>query len=128
MDVVEQIEKVVKELDELDKYTSCLNQQLSIVDGKLQDVVHYIECNKINVLTCYNLVKKIKTLRVERRKIKEDMELSKRYDELKHKLATNMNNRKIILGELRGKKKQLNTEYKPRQYNEQDMEKILKGV
>lgn len=128
MDVVEQIEKVVKELDELDKYTSCLNQQLSIVDGKLQDVVHYIECNKINVLTCYNIVKKIKTLRVERRKIKEDMELSKTYDGLKHKLATNINNRKIILGELRGKKKQLNTEYKPRQYNEQDMEKILKGV
>lgn len=49
-------------------------------------------------------------------------------DELKHKMATNMNNRKNILGELRGKKKQLNTEYKPRQYNEQDMEKILKGV
>lgn len=128
MDVVEQIEKVVKELDELDKYTSCLNQQLSIVDGKLQDIVHYIECNKINVLTCYNLVKKIKTLRVERRKIKEDMELSKRYDELKHKLATNMNNRKNILGELRGKKKQLATEYKPRQYSKEEMENILKGV
>lgn len=90
--------------------------------------MHYIEYNKINVLTCYNLVKKIKTLRVERRKIKEDMELSKRYDELKHKLATNMNNRKIILGELRGKKKQLNTEYKPRQYNKEDIEKNLKGV
>lgn len=54
--------------------------------------------------------------------------MSKIYDKLKHKMATNMNNRKNILGELRGKKKQLNTEYKPRQYNEQDMEKILKGV
>lgn len=115
-------------LNELDVYDSGLEQKLKIVDGQTQDILHYIEHNKINMLTCYNLIKKIKTIRVERRKIKEDIEILKRYNELKQKLISNVDNRKIVLAEIYKKEKQLKTDYKNRQFSEEDIQNILKGV
>ena len=67
MNVITQINDIVDKLNELDVYDSGLEQKLKIVDGQTQDILHYIEHNKINMLTCYNLIKKIKTIRVERR-------------------------------------------------------------
>lgn len=128
MNVITQINDIVDKLNELDVYDSGLEQELKIVDGQTQDILHYIEHNKINMLTCYNLVKKIKTIRVERRKIKEDIEILKRYNELKQKMISNVDNRKIVLTEIYKKEKQLKTEYKNRQFSEEDIQNILKGV
>lgn len=128
MNVITQINDIVDKLNELDVYDSGLEQKLKIVDGQTQDILHYIEHNKINMLTCYNLIKKIKTIRVERRKIKEDIEILKRYNELKQKLISNVDNRKIVLAEIYKKEKQLKTDYKNRQFSEEDIQNILKGV
>ena len=128
MNVITQINDIVDKLNELDVYDSGLEQRLKIVDGQTQDILHYIEHNKINMLTCYNLIKKIKTIRVERRKIKEDIEILKRYNELKQKLISNVDNRKIVLTEIYKKEKQLKTDYKNRQFSEEDIQNILKGV
>ena len=128
MNVITQINDIVDKLNELDVYDSGLEQKLKIVDGQTQDILHYIEHNKINMLTCYNLIKKIKTIRVERRKIKEDIEILKRYNELKQKLISNVDNRKIVLTEIYKKEKQLKTDYKNRQFSEEDIQNILKGV
>ena len=128
MNVITQINDIVDKLNELDVYDSGLEQKLKIVDGQTQDILHYIEHNKINMLTCYNLIKKIKTIRVERRKIKEDIEILKRYNELKQKLISNVDNRKIVLAEIHKKEKQLKTDYKNRQFSEEDIQNILKGV
>lgn len=52
-----------------------LVEQLSIVDKKISDVCHYIESNNFSACDGYKLASLIKTLRQERRKIKNELEL-----------------------------------------------------
>lgn len=70
MNVVEEIKEIIAKLDKIDDYNNSLGDKLSVVDSKTQDLLHYIENNKINVLWCYRMLKEIKSLRQERRKIK----------------------------------------------------------
>ena len=98
-----------------------------MVDSKLQDLLHYIENNKINVLWCYRMIKEIKVLREERRKIKNDMELLSKYSEQKNKIISK-ENRQFLMTEIYKKEKLLGKNYTNKQYTEEEMQKILKGV
>lgn len=128
MNVIEEIKDIVDKIDRLDTYDSGLSQQLSTVNEKIQDLLHYIENNKINILWCYRMVNQLKQLRIERRKIKNDMEILTKFKENKTKLVSNIDNRKFLLVEVCKKEKSLNTTYKNRQYTEEELQKILKGV
>lgn len=112
-------------LNEVDEYSSTLVSKLSELDSKEQDLLHYIENNRINILWCYRMIKEIKTIREERRKVKNDMELMSRFNDIKTKITSSKDNRQIILTELHKKEKQLQTTYKNRQYSEEDMRKIV---
>lgn len=120
------ITDAVTVLNEIDDYNGTLVNRLSILDSKEQDLLHYIENNKINILWCYRMIKEIKTIREERRKVKNDMEMLYRYNEIKTKLMSK-ENRQFILAELHKKEKQLDTTYKNRQYTEEEMQDLLKG-
>lgn len=127
MDVMTKIAEAIDILNAIDKYDATLGNKLSELDCKEQDLLHHIEDNKINILWCYNIIKKIKEIRIERRKVKNDMELMSRYNDIKSKM-TSKENRQFILAELHKKEKQLQTTYKNRQYSEDDIRDILKGV
>ena len=114
-------------LNEIDEYNSTLTDKLSKLDSKEQDLLHYIENNKIHIFWCYRMIKEIKNIRIERRKIKNDMELLFRFNEIKTKIISK-ENRQFILAEIHKKKKQLQTVYKNRQYTEEELQKIIKGV
>ena len=86
-----------------------------------------IENNKINVLWCYRMLKEIKFLRQERRKIKNDMELLSKYNEHKNKIISK-DNRQFLLTEVYKKEKTLGKKYVNKQYTEDEMQKIIKGV
>lgn len=126
MDVMDKLTKAIDILNEVDEYASTLNDKLSVLDSKEQDLLHYIENNRINMLWCYFMVKEIKTIRVERRKVKNDMELVSRFNDIKTRI-TSKDNRRFIVAELHKKLKQLNTTYKNRQYTEEDMMNVLRG-
>lgn len=126
MDVMAKITETVTLLNSIDEYGSTLINKLSELDSKEQDILHHIENKPISILWCYNVVRKIKDLRIERRKVKNDMELMSKYNEIKSKM-TSKENRQFILAELHKKEKVLNSEYKNRQYTEEDMQNILKG-
>ena len=128
MDVLKEITQIVEKLNELDKYDSGLPQLLSEVDEREQDLLHYIEKNKINMLWCYKYVKELKTIREKRRNIKNDMERINKLKEHKTKLISTIDNRQLLLTELNKREKQLNCPYKNRRYTEEEMQKILKGV
>ena len=68
MDIVNKLAQTVDLLNEVDDYASTLTSKLSELDSKEQDLLHYIENNKINMLWCYRMVKQIKTIREARRK------------------------------------------------------------
>lgn len=127
MDVIEEIKNIVDKLDRIDDYSDSLSDKLSVVDSKLQDLLHYIENNKINILWCYRMIKEIKVLREERRKIKNDMELLSKYSEQKNKIISK-ENRQFLMTEIYKKEKLLGKNYTNKQYTEEEMQKILKGV
>lgn len=127
MDVINKITEAVDLLNEVDDYGSTLVSKLSELDSKEQDLLHYIENNKISILWCYRMIKQIKTLREERRKVKNDMELVYKFNEVKTKMISGKENRQFMMVDLRKKEKQLQTTYKNRQYSEEDIQKIIGG-
>lgn len=127
MDVMAKIKEALDILNVIDEYGNSLNGKLSDLNQQQQDILHYIENNKISMLWCYNIVKKIKDIRVERRKIKNDIELITKYNELKNRLSSK-DSRAFILTELHKKDKSLQTIYKNRKYSEEDIRDILKGI
>lgn len=128
MDVLKTIAEIVDKLNELDNYDNGLSQLLSECDEKEQDLLHYIENNKINMLWCYKYVRELKNIREKRRNIKNDMERIMKFKEQKTKLASTIDNRQLMIAELNKREKQLNCPYKNRRYTEEELQKILKGV
>lgn len=127
MDIIEEITEIIEKLNIVDGYCNNLNNELNVLDEKTQDLLHYIENNKISAFSCYRIIKELKEIRQRRRKVKQDIELSKKYQEHKNRLAS-FDHRQFLLTELHKKEKQLQTEYKNRVYTEEDIQKILKGV
>lgn len=127
MNVTEEIKEVVERLDRLDEYNTSLTDNLSELDCKQQDLLHYIENNKINVLWCYRMLKEIKQIRQKRRKVKNDMELLSKYNEQKTKIISK-DNRQFLLTEIYKKEKMLSKNYTNKQYTDEEMQKIIKGV
>lgn len=128
MDVLREITEIVEKLNEIDNYDSSLSQLLSECNEKEQDLLHYIENNKINMLWCYKYVRELKNVREKRRNIKNDIERIIKFKEQKTKLASTIDNRQLMLAELNKREKQLNCPYKNRRYTEEELQKILKGV
>lgn len=127
MDVIEEINEVVKRLNKIDEYNSTLADNLSELDCKQQDLLHYIENTKVSVLWVYRMIKELKNVRINRRKVKNDMELLSKFNEQKTKLLSK-ENRQFMLAEIHKKEKMLGKKYTNKQYSEEELQKILRGV
>ena len=125
MNIVEEVKEIISKLNAIDNYNSSLSQQLSVIDKKQQDILHLIESQKISAFEAYRIIKELRQVRIERRKIKNDMELLRVYDENKNKLSSN-ENRQFLLHEVCKKEKNLNTEYKYQEYTKEELESIIK--
>ena len=125
MNIVEEVKEIISKLNAIDSYNSSLSQQLSVIDKKQQDILHLIESQKISAFEAYRIIKELRQVRIERRKIKNDMELLRVYDENKNKLSSN-ENRQFLLHEVCKKEKNLNTEYKYQEYTKEELESIIK--
>lgn len=126
MDLIEEIKEVVERLNNIENYCSLLNDKLSNEDLKAQDLLHLIEENKIGAFQCYRLIKELKKIRVTRRKIKNDIELSIVFNNNKNKLISK-EYRSFLLAELNKRTKTLNQKYKNKYYQDCEIDKILKG-
>ena len=126
MDIIENVRKATELLNEVEEYGATLFDKLSVLDSKEQDLLHYIENNRINVLWCFKMVREIKNIRLERRKVKNDMELIYKFNESKNKLASK-ENRPFIITELNKRAKLFDAPYKNRQYTEEELHSILGG-
>lgn len=109
MEVVKTLQEITKTLDELDTYYDGLT----------------IENNKISILWAYKYIVELKKLRLERRRIKNDMFILGKYSEHKNKIISS-GNRQFLMTELYKAEKQLSTPYKNRQYKDEEIEEILK--
>ena len=127
MDVIQEITDIVDKLNKIDEYDSTLVDELSKLDQKQQDLLHYIEFNKVNILWCYRMIKEIKAVREQRRKVKNDIDLCGEFSKHKNKLISK-ENRQLLVAELHKKIKNNSVPYKNRQYTEEEMQKVLKGM
>lgn len=124
MEIVKTLKQVTDTLNEIDTYYDGLTNELSEVDLKIQDLLHYIESHKISILWAYKYLAELKRLRLDRRRIKNDMFILGRYSEHKNKLISS-GNRQFLMTELYKAEKQLEAPYKNRQYNDGEIEEIL---
>lgn len=125
MEVIKTLQEITNTLNELDTYYDGLANELSVIDLKIQDLLHYIENNNISILWSYKYIVELKKLRMERRRIKRDMFILSKYNEHKNKIISS-GNRQFLMNEVYKAEKQLDTPYKNRQYKDEEIEEILK--
>ena len=126
MNIVEEIKKIVNKLNELDNYSEGLINELSRLDLMQQDLLHYIEFNKLSTNEAYRLVREIKKVRKKRRRVKNDIDLMARYNVQINKLVFK-ENRQFLLTELFKLEKKLDKTYTNKIYTNEELESILKG-
>lgn len=124
MDIIKEIEEIVEKLNQLQEYTESLPNALSVVDSKMCDLRHGIEHNKIRLKGYYRLFKEFKELTLERRKIRNDMELGRTLNTHLNKLLSD-GNRDFLIHELKKTNGRLNQPYKNRIYSENQMNYFL---
>lgn len=126
INIIEELDNAIEILNRIDEYTNTLVDALSNYDKMTTDLLHYIENNNLNAPQSCRLIKEIKRIRLERRKIKNDMELTKVYKDNINKLI-NIDNRSILMSKIHKIEKQLESEYQNRIYTQEDINNILKG-
>ena len=60
---------------DIDKRLEKLNNELSIADIKQQEILHYIENHNLNAVDSCKIIKLLKTVREERREIKNEQDV-----------------------------------------------------
>ena len=126
MDIIETVEEVIMKLNNLEEYMNDLNNQLSIIDKRKSDIEHLIEEKKVNVFQAYKVYKELEKVLHERRKIKNDIELTKIFRANDTKLIK-IKNRESLLEDLRSRNNDLNCEYNNKVYSKEELEELIGG-
>lgn len=122
MEIIDKVKEISTLMDELQSYTNNLSTLLQAVDYRISDLLHLIESEKLDTKACYRIVKELKNVRKDRRKIKNDMELSKTLNLNK---LLNIENRQFLLAELNKTNNHLNNKYKNRIYTEEEIKELI---
>lgn len=124
-DITQKIIKIHDELNELDEYFEELPNIQSKKDEEICDLLHYIENNELTPRQSSKMIKLLHQKRLERRNIKNDVEMKRVYNTHKNKIITDTQ-RPFFLGEIYKKSKELNCEYKNRQLSDEEIKGLLK--
>ena len=125
IDLLETIIVVIQYLDELENYINTLEDKYIKINQKQQDLLHLIENNKLKTNECYRVIKELHKVRLERRKIKNDMELANTFKLHKTQLLS-ISNREFLKSLLIKKQEQLVTsKYKNRIYTEDELKEMM---
>lgn len=126
MDISTKVKEVVESLDELDKYIDNLSDICSKNDQSISDLYHYIENNKLDSKASYRMIKELKSRLIDRRKIKQEQELAHTLRTYQQRIVGS-ENRKLLLGEIGKTEKRLNTQYRYRVYNEDELREKMEA-
>lgn len=96
------------------------------IDLRISDLLHYIEFNSLSTGGSYSIMRELKKLRNERRKIKDINAMYRIYLKNIGKLK-NKDNRQFLISDVSQKVKSLNNQiYANRIYTEEELNKIAK--
>lgn len=97
--------------------------ELDVIQEKIRDIEHYLEYKPITRNGAINLINLLQELRIERRQIKQMWEIWNIYGTGREKLKQK-DYRDRLIAELRKKDKELQTQYKYRQFEEQYLDSL----
>lgn len=127
MNINDIILKACELLNSVDIYINALDDELKRISSKQQDLLHLIESNKLKTNECYRVVKELHKVRIERRQIKNDIELANTLKLHKNQLLS-IDNRKFLVNLMKQKEKQLlSSRYKNRIYTEEELKELIGG-
>ena len=125
MDIFKQFEKALALLNTIEDTETELYNKQSEYDNKIQWWLHFLENNTITTKQSYRIMRELKTLRKERRIVKDNIDMLRSFHDGEDKLK-GKDNRCMLLGQLRKlKNRQENWVYSNDCYTEQEIEKIL---
>lgn len=124
MEIVNKLKEICDELDELQDYTTGLATDLSSVDSKICDLEHFVEHNKITSKNSYRICKEMQKVLLDRREIKNNMELSRVMGVNFNKIISK-DHRKFLLTEMNKAKGRLNKPYNNRVYSVEEQDYLL---
>lgn len=125
MNIKDKVVEACKLLDELDEYDSSLPELLSTNDNKIIDLLHLIELNKLNTKQCYRVVKELRNLRIDRRRVKDEMELMRVYKTEQNKLLSK-DYRPFLLSNIgKSEKIQKARQYSNRVYTDEELKELI---
>lgn len=73
MEIEELLKTMLVFFQDIDKRLEKLSKELSIADTKQQELLHYIENHNLNAVDSCKIIKLLKTVREERREIKNEI-------------------------------------------------------
>ena len=124
--MIEEIENAILVLNKIDEYFETLSSLISNNDLAISDLYHYIENNSLNSKSSYRMMKELKERLKERRRLKNEQAIMNVYNNQKQKLIE-LNNRKMLMVNLKKEQKKLQTPYKNRIYEEEELKEKLEG-
>lgn len=125
MNVKDKIIEASKILDEVEEYINSLQDKLNEANDKQLDLLHLIENNKLKTNECYRVIKELHDLRIERRRIKNDIELTNTFKLHKNQLLS-VENRKFLRNLIIKKADELlNGKYHNRVYTKEELNKLI---
>lgn len=125
IDVVENIKQVIDILSKNDEYYHKLDGYYSSLDKKINFWLHYIEFNKIPVTRSYNLLRHIQELRNLRRKVKNDLDLFRAFNNNINKLCNEDNRQFLLASVCKQDSINKNKKYSYSEYTEEEINVIL---
>ena len=125
MQLLESIKNSVEILNNTDEYINTLNDKLSEYDLRTTDLLHIIENEKINSSQCWRILKELKNVRNERRKVKNNMAIAHVFEKHRNKLI-NKDNRLMLMAELFKAEKSLGIKYNYKMYSDEEINEFLR--
>lgn len=110
---------------ETDIFDYC--QELNVIQDKIGDIEHYLEDEPISRNGAINLIALLQELRIERRQIKQMWEIWNVYGIGREKLKQKDYRERLIM-ELRKKDKELQTQYKYRQFDKEYLDSLNEDI
>lgn len=122
--LIQKIKEVVDLLDEIDCYIEELPNKQSEVDSLLSDYRHFLKENEFTKEQAYEIALKIKESELIRSQIKEDLEISRLYNELKSRLPSK-ENRQFLTNKIFQRTKEWGQPYKYRVLTQEEVDSLL---
>ncbi len=124
IEVLEEIKNVVASLNKIDDYKEVLVEEQSKYDLMLSDLYHFIELNKFDSKSSYRIVKELKQVLSERRKVKVNLSVLRSFDMQRQKII-NKDNRNIMMSTVSKCNKELLNDNGYNIYSKEELDNII---